>query len=150
MNHGLALSNDGKTLYASSAESVFAWAYDAQAGTVSGSSQVMVNGMSNNDLTTRTLVMSQKQDGMLLVSRGSDGDYDLRALDITTGLSQLKAFDLSNVTASSAPYDFDTTGRLLGWGLRNAVGVAEHPVTGGVYSLDNGVDGITRDGVDIH
>ena len=38
----------------------------------------------------------------------------------------------------------------MGWGLRNAVGVAEHPVTGGVYSVENSCDQFTRDGTDIH
>ena len=36
------------------------------------------------------------------------------------------------------------------WGLRNSVGVAEHPETGGLYSVENSADGITRDGVDVH
>ncbi len=148
LNHGLTLSSDGNTLYASSPESVFAWAYDAGAGAVKGDSQIVVTGMSNNDLTTRTLLMSKKQDGVLVVSRGSNGDFDVGALDISTGLSQIKAFDLSS--QSSLPYDFDSEGRRLGWGLRNSVGVGEHPVTGGIYSLDNGIDSMTRDGTDIH
>ena len=106
--------------------------------------------MSNNDLTTRTLVMSRKQPGMLLVSRGSAEDFDVDALDKSTGLAQLKAFDVSNLTSSSQPYNFNSQGRLLGWGLRNAVGVGEHPITGGIYSLDQGVDGMMRSGKDIH
>ena len=106
--------------------------------------------MANNDLVTRTLVTSKVQPGMLIVSRGSGDNYDVDALNIASGLGQIRAFDLSNVTSSSDPYDFDSTGRLLGWGLRNAVGVAEHPKTGGIYSLENSIDGATRDGVDIH
>ena len=38
---------------------------------------------------------------------------------------------------------------MLGWGLRNSVGVAEHPLTGGIYSVDMGMDYATRDGKDI-
>jgi len=145
----LALSADGKTIYASSVESVFAYDYDARAVKV-GSPKEVVRGMSNNDLTTRTLVMSRKSPGVLLVSRGSSQDFDLAALDVTTGLAQLKAFDLRNLSSASPPFNFNTQGRLLGWGLRNAVGVAEHPVTGGVFSLDLGVDGMTRSGRDVH
>ena len=35
-------------------------------------------------------------------------------------------------------------------GLRNSVGVGEHPVTGGIYSVENSGDEIHRDGVDVH
>lgn len=150
LNHGLAVSTDGRYIYASSADAVFAWGYDAKSGTVSNNPQTIVNNMANNDLVTRTLVTSKVQPGMLIVSRGSGDNYDVDALNIASGLGQIRAFDLSNVTSSSDPYDFDSTGRLLGWGLRNAVGVAEHPKTGGIYSLENSIDGATRDGVDIH
>ncbi|KAI4128909.1 MAG: hypothetical protein LQ347_003984 [Umbilicaria vellea] len=57
-------------------------------------------------------------------------------------------FDLENVTANG--YDFNTEGVLLGWGLRNDVGIAAHPATGGLYSVENSVDNIERDGQDIH
>ena len=36
------------------------------------------------------------------------------------------------------------------WGLRNSVGVAEHPETGGLYSVENSADDVARDGVDVH
>lgn len=36
------------------------------------------------------------------------------------------------------------------WGLRNSVGVAEHPETGGLYSVENSADDVMRDGVDVH
>lgn len=38
----------------------------------------------------------------------------------------------------------------MGWGLRNSVGVAEHPVTGGIFSVENSADQIDRSGTDIH
>lgn len=130
---------------------MFAWSYDASSGSVSGEPRVVVNGMSNNDLVTRTLLISQKQPGMLVVSRGGAGDDDLeQASVLSSGLSQIRAFDLSNMTATSQPYEFVKSGRLLGWGLRNSVGVAEHPVTGGIYSVENSIDGVTRQGKDIH
>jgi glucose/arabinose dehydrogenase len=106
--------------------------------------------MSNNDHTTRTLLMSAKKPGILVVSRGSNANIDTAAEDITTGHSQIKAFDVSNLTSTSQPYDFKSNGRLLGWGLRNSVGVAEEPLTGGIYSVENSADQIERDGVDIH
>jgi glucose/arabinose dehydrogenase len=106
--------------------------------------------MSNDDHTTRTLLMSAKEPGILVVSRGSNSNIDLEAEDINTGHSQIKAFDINNLTSTSQPYDFKSDGRLLGWGLRNSVGVAEEPLTGGIYSVENSADEIDRDGVDIH
>jgi glucose/arabinose dehydrogenase len=150
LNHGIALSGDGKTLYASSVQSVFAWSYDPAAGAVGLSPSIVVTNMSNNDLTTRTLLMSKKKDGMLVISRGSNANYDVAALDPSTGLSQIKVFDLTQLSSGSKPYNFNTDGRRLGWGLRNSVGIAEEPVLGGIYSVENSIDDITREGVDIH
>ncbi|KAH9222632.1 soluble quino protein glucose/sorbosone dehydrogenase [Leptodontidium sp. 2 PMI_412] len=150
LNHGLALSNDGKTIYASSSNSVFAWTYDPVAGTVGNSNTTIITGMDNDDHTTRTLLMSQKQPGTIIVSRGSQSNLDYSAESLDTGHSQIKAFDLTNFTSESEPYNFNTAGRLLGWGLRNSVGVAEEPLTGGIYSVENSVDEIQRNDVDVH
>jgi len=150
LNHGLALSNDGRTLYASTADEVYAWEYDPAGPSLSAERRTVVNGMDSGGHTSRTLMMSQKQPGVLVVSRGSDGNIDIETADITSGRSQIKAFDLNNLTADSSPYDYVSQGRLLGWGLRNSVGVAEEPMEGGIYSVENSVDQIERDGVDIH
>ncbi|GAB1315408.1 hypothetical protein MFIFM68171_05618 [Madurella fahalii] len=150
LNHGLALSNDGTTLYASTAEAVFAWTYDATAGSVSGERRTVVANMSNNDLVTRTLLMSQMQQGTLLVSRGSADTDAAETTVMSNGLSQIRAFDLSNLTDAASPYNFNSAGRVLGWGLRNSVGVAEHPITGGIYAVENSMDGVTRNGQDVH
>ncbi|KAK4168161.1 soluble quino protein glucose/sorbosone dehydrogenase [Cladorrhinum sp. PSN259] len=149
LNHGLALSNDGNTLYASSAESVFSWSYDAKGGAVRGDYRILVNGMSNNDLVTRTLLISKKKEGTIVVSRGSAEQNKEKAAVLSNGLSQIRAFDIGNLTVNSAPYNFNTDGTVLGWGLRNSVGVAEHPGSGGIYAVENSVDGVTRNGKDI-
>lgn len=39
---------------------------------------------------------------------------------------------------------------MLGWGLRNDVGLTEHPKTGGLFTVENSSDDITRNNVDIH
>lgn len=106
--------------------------------------------MDNDDHTTRTILMSQKEPGTLIVSRGSSSNLDFSAESIDTGHSQLKAFDLTTLGSDSEPLDFNTAGRLLGWGLRNSVGVAEEPLTGGIYSVENSVDQLERNDVDIH
>lgn len=104
--------------------------------------------MNNQDHTTRTLLLSQKTDGLLLVSRGSTSNVDAKAEVLSSGHSQIKAFNLNNITDDG--YDFTTDGLRLGWGLRNSVGVAEHPDTGGIYSVENSVDELRRDGKDVH
>jgi glucose/arabinose dehydrogenase len=150
LNHGIALSSDGKTLYASTSDVVYSWAYDAATGSVGSTNRTLVSNMTNSDHTTRTLLLSKKAPGILLVSRGSDSNEDSSARDITSGHSQLRGFDLGALHDGSPPYDFSTAGTLLGWGLRNSVGIAEHPTTGGIYSVENSVDELQRNGVDIH
>lgn len=105
--------------------------------------------MSNSDLLTRTLLVSKKKDGYIIVSRGGTDDLTEATVQ-SSGLSQIRAFDLSKLTSTSKPYDFASSGRVLGWGLRNSVGVAEHPTSGGIYSVENSIDDVTRQGVDIH
>ena len=148
LNHGLALSQDGRTLYASSAEAAFSWQYDPVSSTVSSTNKTIVAGMSTSDHTTRTLLISQKVNGTLLVSRGSTSNIDPEAEMLASGHSQIRAFSLDNITDSG--YNYDTDGLRLGWGLRNSVGVVEHPITGGVFSVENSVDQATRDGQDVH
>ena len=149
MNHGIALSQDGNTLYASSSSTVYAWGYDASQGQTTSDARHIVEGMGDDEgHTTRTLLLSQRVPDMLLVSRGSQGNIDLQTLDVTTGVSTIKAFNVSNVTDSA--YDHASSGLLLGWGLRNSVGVAEEPVSGGIYSVENSVDNINRGGKTIN
>ncbi|KAF2271399.1 soluble quino protein glucose dehydrogenase, partial [Westerdykella ornata] len=152
INHGIALSADGKTLYASGADGVWAWAYDPSTGrNTSRPTQVIGDFGPTDGHVTRTLLMSRKAEGMLLVSRGSTSNVDPAALDASTGVSTIKAFNVSEKPApDSQPYSFRNDGKLLGWGLRNSVGIAEEPVTGGIYSMENSVDDMERLGRDIH
>ncbi|KAF2739844.1 soluble quino protein glucose dehydrogenase [Polyplosphaeria fusca] len=150
--HGLALSLDGKTLYASSEPSVFAWDYDAAQGRNTSGPREVVSGMKNDDPNdghvTRTLLVTRNVEGLLLVTKGSEHNYDARARNISTGSSTIKAFNMTNVTDSG--YNYPQDGLLLGWGLRNSVGVGEEPITGAIYSVENSVDDFGRDGQNIH
>ena len=83
----------------------------------------------------------------MVISKGSMENIDILALDIATGSSQVKAFNLTNATE---PYDYNSEGLLLGWGLRNEVGIAEHPNSGGIWGVENSADGLFRHGVDVH
>ncbi|RSL61128.1 hypothetical protein CEP54_006374 [Fusarium duplospermum] len=150
LNHGIAISKDGRTLYASTDDEVYSWSYDPSAVRLSESSErTLVTNMTNSGHTSRTLLLSEKHPGVLVVSRGSQGNDDVEAEDRSTGHSQLRAFNVSALGEKSKPYDY-LDGDLLGWGLRNSVGVAEHPETGGVYSVENSVDNLSRKGRDIH
>ncbi|KAL8771204.1 MAG: hypothetical protein Q9209_003375 [Squamulea sp. 1 TL-2023] len=148
LNHGLALSQDGRTLYASTPEAAYSWSYDPAQSIVSETNRTLVTNMNTEDHTTRTLMLSGKANGTLVVSRGSTSNIDLETVRISSGHSQLKAFDINNV--GDTGYDFNEDGVLLGWGLRNSVGVVEHPDTGGIYSVENSVDEIMREGNDVH
>ncbi|KAL4729080.1 hypothetical protein ACLX1H_003488 [Fusarium chlamydosporum] len=107
--------------------------------------------MTNGGHTSRTLLISEKHPDMLLVSRGSAGNDDTGAEDPRTGRSQIRTFNISSFASGSdkKPYDY-LDGNRLGWGLRNSVGLAEHPVTGGIFSVENSADQLSRDGDDIH
>ena len=148
LNHGLALSQDGKTLYASTTESAFSYPYNSNTISTTGPNTTLVKGMTTDDHTTRTLVLPQKAPGMLIVHRGSTSNVDLEAANLDSGHSQIRAFDLGSVP--SGGYTYSSDGVRLGWGLRNSVGVTEHPDTGGIWSVENSVDEIVRQGKNIH
>jgi glucose/arabinose dehydrogenase len=148
LNHGMQLTPDGKTLYASTIDKVYKWSYDSKQTKTTSQPVTLVEGMTNSDHTTRTLLIPKSAPGQLLVSRGSGSNIDYRALDKSSGISQIRAFDIS--TTPSKPYKYSSDGKLIGWGLRNSVGLAEHPVTGGIWSNENGSDDMKRDGKDIH
>ncbi|KAM4063123.1 Glucose/sorbosone dehydrogenase [Hirsutella rhossiliensis] len=162
LTHGLALSTDGKTLYASSASSVVAWPYDPSTGKVTGPNRTVVANLSSSErgeATTRTLLASRKRPGTLVVSRGGllDDDGDAGARARASGHAQIRAFDVGGLGPDDEAIDFaGGHGRrgngsvLLGWGLRNAVGVAEHPARGGIWSVENSIDELTRAGRDAH
>jgi glucose/arabinose dehydrogenase len=146
LNHGIQLTPDGKTLFASTVDKVFSWPYDAKQKKTTSAPVTWVEGMRNSDHTTRTLLLSKKAPGQLLVSRGSSSNIDYQALNINSGISQIRAFDVSG---SPKKYKY-TDGKVIGWGLRNSIGIDEHPVTGGIWSNENGSDDMKRDGKDIH
>lgn len=108
--------------------------------------------MTNNDHVTRTLTVSKQHPEILLVARGSNENMDAGTQDLSTGRSQIRAFNLSQTPAAGAggAYDYPREGRILGWGLRNDVGVVEHPVTGGLWAVENSIDDFTRNGQNIH
>lgn len=112
-----------------------------------GSQKTVIQGMYNGGHNTRTLLMSKKQPGTLLASRGSNGNIDAQAADKSTAHSHIRAFKVNGATRT---FDFNTAGEVIGWGLRNSVGVTENPATGGIWTVENSMDNLNRNGRDIH
>lgn len=146
LNHGIEVSANGDYLYASDPGNAYRWKYDADGQAVSDR-ETLVTNMTNSDHTTRTLLLSKKAPGMMVVTRGSTSNIDPLAEQLDTGHAQVKAFDIGNM---NGPYDFVSEGTLLAWGVRNDVGVDEEPITGRIYTVENSVDEMMRNGKDIH
>ncbi|APA06753.1 hypothetical protein SS1G_04639 [Sclerotinia sclerotiorum 1980 UF-70] len=106
--------------------------------------------LTNDDSTTRSLLTTKLTPNQLLISRGTTLNIDPEAELPSTGHCQLKSFNLSTLTPESPPYNFTTSGHLLATGLRNSVGLAEEPLFGGIYSVENGPGNMTRNNIDIH
>jgi glucose/arabinose dehydrogenase len=146
VNHGIQLSPDGTQLFLSSAESVWSLPYSAKDTKVTGTHTTWVTGMSQLGHISRTLLMSKKAPGILLVSRGSGPNVDPLARDINSGVSQIRSFNVSGIPKSVKYID----GRVIAWGLRNSIGLGENPADGGIWSNENASDGMKRQGKDIH
>jgi len=121
VNHGLVLSPDGKTLYASSATAVWSWPYDSATLTI-GEQTTVVTGMDSRGHVTRTLVIPPKYPNLLIVSHGSNDNFDFPSGNIQVGRSCVKVFNTSKTP--SAGYKYPTEGYQMGYGLRNEVGLA--------------------------
>lgn len=135
LNHGVAVSGDGKTLFASSSTNVYAYTYDAATGTV-GQAKDVINGMQQGGYhQTRTLVVPKNNPNLLIVSRGSNDNIDAETANVGSGRSQIRIFNIDELTSSSSPVPYSSSGTVLGWGLRNSVGVGEDPSTGNIVSF---------------
>ncbi|KAL6914666.1 hypothetical protein FSST1_012426 [Fusarium sambucinum] len=150
LNHGIALTADGKTILVSSASEVYAYEYDASTGSV-GSRRTVITGMDGSAThSTRTLTIPLAGNpNLLLVAGGSDGNLDTETVNKDVVRSQVRVFKIDEMLAADAPLKYGEAS-LFGWGLRNSVGWAEDPATGNIWSVENSVDNLYRGGVDIH
>ncbi|ORY12779.1 soluble quino protein glucose/sorbosone dehydrogenase [Clohesyomyces aquaticus] len=146
INHGIALTPDCKTLFVSSLTTVWSWTYDGTNGTVSNKKTVVQNMKNGGYHLSRTLLVPKANPDMLIIQRGSDGNLDAAAAQVETARSQLRVFKIADIQAAAVDY---TKGEVLAMGLRNTVGVGESP-KGGIWTVDNGCDDMTRGGKDIH
>ena len=150
LNHGLAVSPDGKYLYASSSTTVWRWLYDSAAGTATSSS-VVVNSMSNAGHTTRSLVIPKNRPNLLVVSVGSNGNLDMPTQNLGVQRAVNKVFDMS--TIPSGGFSYNTGGWQAGYGLRNEVGLV-FDADNNLWGVENSADDLTRvangQTVDVH
>lgn len=130
LNHGIALSPDGKKLYASTNVNVFSWDYNGATGTVSNR-KTLIEGMSQNGHRPKTLVVPKDRPDLLLVHRGSDGNIDSSTTQIGSGKSQVRVFKIADLERATAQY---ASGEVIAWGVRNTVALGQDS-KGGVVSL---------------
>lgn len=121
LNHGIALSPDGKTLYASSMTQAYSWPYDAAAGTVGTRATIMTGMVNGGSHLTRTLAIRPDQPNLLVVSHGSNSNIDAATSSPSAGRAIIKVFDLTKVP--SGGYKYTTDGYTAGYGQRNEVGM---------------------------
>lgn len=147
LNHGIAMSPDGKTLYASSMTQAFSWPYDAAAGTV-GTRATIITGMVNGGShLTRTLAIAPHAPNLLVVSHGSNSNIDAATNDPKTGRAIIKVFDLSKIP--SGGYNYVSGGYNAGYGQRNEVGIC-FDKNNMLWGVENSGDDFKRNGKDIH
>jgi glucose/arabinose dehydrogenase len=108
--------------------------YDSATGKVSGSPKTLVTGMQFSTVhPTRAILVSKFDPDKILVAVGSNSNIDQNALTQTGGRSMIKIFSIAETSAATANYNRD--GKVLGWGLRNIVGMGEDPAYGGIVSF---------------
>ncbi|KAI2636264.1 soluble quino protein glucose dehydrogenase [Hypomontagnella submonticulosa] len=140
LNHGLSLTPDGKTLYASSQTTAWSWAYDPVAMTVTGQ-KTIVSGIGQGIHSTRTIVVSPKNPNIIIVSVGSNANWDNPTIDPKVGRAIVKTFDVSKAPANG--YQFNSQGTVLAYGLRNEVALAFDP-NGHIWGAENSGDDFRR------
>ncbi|KAH7345491.1 hypothetical protein B0J17DRAFT_713066 [Rhizoctonia solani] len=155
LNHGIEIGPSGgnnQYLYASSSDNVFRWEYDPSSVAVVGDPVTIASNMSNSDHTTRTLIL-QPQSGntsqYIIVTRGSESNLDEGAAQLSSGRSQIRRFALNSSLPSGTGWGWNQ-GELLGWGLRNAVGIALSPDGDDLWEVENSSDNVFWRGVDVH
>lgn len=132
-NHGLSLSPDGKKLYASSETNVWSWDYDAESMSVSNQKTV-VKGISTGIHNTRTVHVVPEQPNLIVVSVGSNSNFDM---DAGSMRATVRVFDAEG--APGEGWEFNSQGHQFGWGLRNSVALAFDP-NGHVWAAENSAD----------
>jgi glucose/arabinose dehydrogenase len=136
LNHGLALTPDSSTLYASGETSAYSWSYNPATRTISNQKTV-VKGMSSGIHSTRTLGVVPQQPNLVLLQVGSNANFDTAAAQSSTGRAIIKIFDMSKVP--SGGFNYNTDGEVFAYGLRNTIGFVPDPA-GKWWGVENSGD----------
>ncbi|WP_394829770.1 PQQ-dependent sugar dehydrogenase [Pendulispora albinea] len=144
LNHGLAFSPDFKFLYASSATTIYRWAYTGSR-TATGPAQVVVRGIPSGGHSARTLVFDSR--GRLYVNVGSSGNVDTTQ-QLWDTRAQVRRFAIpSTIPSGGINY---TSGEVVAKGLRNENGLFVD-AQDRLWGVENGRDNLTDpDTGDIH
>lgn len=124
LNHGIYLNDT--TLYASSMTTVWKWTYDPKAVAVGSNKTVVVTGMYNGGHPTRSLIISPNNPSLLIISHGSNDNFDFPSGNINIARSNIKVFDMNSVPTGG--YNYVTGGQTPAYGLRNEVGLTFDPI----------------------
>lgn len=138
LNHGLALSPDGKTVYVSSYTTTWSYSYDAATQTVANET-VVVKNQNPTGHPSRTLAIPPNNPNILVVSLGSEDNIDHPSINKETGRAIVKVFDLTQTPAGG--WDYNSQGWYLGYGLRNEIAL--------VFDGNNHVWGVENSGDDL-
>ena len=87
--HAVLLSEDGKTLFASTPSFAFAWDYDASSMSVTSKPKTIVKNMfisPKSMSVTRAMAIPKEYPHLLMVFRGEDNDTDYRTAETASGL----------------------------------------------------------------
>lgn len=136
LNHGLAISPDGKTIYASGERSVWSWTYDPATKAVTNQKTV-ITGMDSGIHSTRNVLVVKSQPNFILVQVGSNANLDMQAAQPATGRAIIKIFDVTKAGANGLNYKTD--GEVFAYGLRNEIGFVQDPA-GIVWGVENSGD----------
>jgi len=154
LNHGIDVHPDGKTLVASTPDVAYEWTYNADNMVAEGRRQ-LITGMLGPGHNTRTLHISRKHSDYMVVSVGSGDNIDEGAFQVSAGRAQIRSFDKRELGTDGSAFTDDNAGRIMAFGMRNSVGIAEDR-EGTIHSIDNSVDDayrvnvVTSQVLDIH
>jgi glucose/arabinose dehydrogenase len=142
-NHGLAITPTH--VYASSATTVYRWAYTPGDRIAAGAMETVVSGIGAGGHSTRTLAIDAQD--RLYVSIGSATNVDAPPDGNTPPPMRavIRRYELASVPAGGYPA---TAGELFAAGLRNEVGLTIDS-KGRLWGVENGRDNLSVGG-DIH
>ena len=84
-----------------------------------------MTGMYPGGHATRTLAIPPNHPNLLVISHGSNDNFDYASADINIGRSNVKVFDMTSTPTTG--YNYVSGGRTSGYGLRNEVGLTFDP-----------------------